>query len=37
MEYRKGTVGRVFSVRFDEGDIFLEDLLDLHVEGTDHG
>ena len=29
MEYRKGTVGRVFSVRFDEGDLFLEGLLEL--------
>lgn len=27
MEYRKGTVGRVFSVRFDEGDYFLEELV----------
>ena len=32
MEYRKGTVGRVYSVRFDEGDIFLEELLDLIVK-----
>ena len=29
MEYRSGTIGRVFSVRFDEGDLFLEELLDL--------
>lgn len=29
MEYRKGTIGRVFSVRFDEGDNFLEELLNL--------
>jgi predicted DNA-binding protein with PD1-like motif len=29
MEYRKGSIGRVFSVRFDEGDLFLEGLLDL--------
>jgi len=29
MEYRKGTVGRVFSVRFDEGDLFLEELMEL--------
>ena len=32
MEYRKGTIGRVFSVRFDEGDLFLENLLDLIVK-----
>ena len=29
MEYREGTIGRVFSVRFDEGDLFLEELLQL--------
>ncbi|MBW2506230.1 MAG: DNA-binding protein [Deltaproteobacteria bacterium] len=29
MEYRKGTIGRVFSVRFDEGDLFLEELIEL--------
>jgi predicted DNA-binding protein with PD1-like motif len=29
MEYRSGAIGRVFSVRFDEGDLFLEELLDL--------
>ena len=29
MEYRKGSIGRVFSVRFDEGDLFLEGLIDL--------
>jgi len=29
MEYRKGTIGRVFSVRFDEGDLFLEELVKL--------
>jgi predicted DNA-binding protein with PD1-like motif len=29
MEYRKGTVGRVFSVRFDEGDLFLEEFIEL--------
>ena len=29
MEYRTGSVGRVFSVRFDEGDLFLEELLHL--------
>lgn len=29
MEYRKGTVGRIFSVRFDEGDFFLEELINL--------
>ena len=23
MDYRQGTIGRVFSVRFDEGDDFL--------------
>ena len=27
MDYRKGTIGRVFAVRFDEGDLFLEGLL----------
>lgn len=29
MEYRKGTIGNVFSVRFDEGDLFLEELIAL--------
>ncbi len=29
MKYRKGTVGRVFSVRFDEGDLFLEEFIEL--------
>jgi len=29
MEYRKGTIGRVFSLRFDEGDLFLEELTGL--------
>jgi len=29
MEYRKGTIGRVFSVRFDEGDFFLEEFIRL--------
>ena len=29
MEYRKGTIGNVFSVRFDEGDYFLEELIAL--------
>ena len=29
MEYRTGTIGRVFSVRFDEGDYFLEELITL--------
>ena len=29
MEYRKGTIGRVFSVRFDEGDFFLEEMIEL--------
>ncbi len=29
MEYRKGKVGRIFSVRFDEGDFFLEELINL--------
>ena len=29
MDYRKGTIGRVFTVRFDEGDLFLEELLKL--------
>ena len=29
MEYRKGNIGRVFSVRFDEGDLFLEELIGL--------
>jgi uncharacterized protein len=29
MEYRSGSVGRVFSIRFDEGDDFLGGLTDL--------
>jgi len=29
MEYKRGKVGRVFSVRFDEGDLFLEELMGL--------
>ena len=29
MEYKKGTVGRVFAVRFDEGDDFLEGMVEL--------
>ena len=29
MEYRKGTIGRVFSIRFDEGDLFLEEFIGL--------
>ena len=29
MDYRKGTIGNVFSVRFDEGDYFLEELIAL--------
>lgn len=29
MEYRTGSVGRVFSVRFDEGDQFLDELFHL--------
>ena len=29
MEYRKGAIGRVFFVRFDEGDLFLDELLGL--------
>jgi predicted DNA-binding protein with PD1-like motif len=29
MEYRKGTIGRVFSLRFDEGDFFLEELIKM--------
>ncbi len=29
MEYRQGTIGRVFIVRFDEGDPFLEELIAL--------
>ena len=29
MEYRKGTIGKVFSARFDEGDYFLEELIGL--------
>ncbi|MEN8134462.1 MAG: PPC domain-containing DNA-binding protein [Thermodesulfobacteriota bacterium] len=29
MDYRQGTTGRVFSIRFDEGDDFLEELLGI--------
>ena len=29
MEYRAGTVNRVFSIRFDEGEDFLEGMLEL--------
>jgi len=29
MEYRKGSIGRIFSVRFDEGDLFLEEFIGL--------
>ncbi len=29
MDYRKGSIGRVFIVRFDEGDLFLEGLLKI--------
>jgi predicted DNA-binding protein with PD1-like motif len=29
MDYRKGSIGKVFSVRFDEGDFFLEELTEL--------
>ncbi len=29
MDYRKGSIGRVFMVRFDEGDLFLEGLLKI--------
>ena len=29
MEYRKGTIGRLFTVRFDEGDDFLGGLQEL--------
>ena len=32
MDYRKGTIGRVFTVRFDEGDLFLEGLLEIITE-----
>ena len=32
MDYRKGTIGRVFTVRFDEGDLFLEGLLERITE-----
>ncbi len=31
MEYNKGTIGRVFVVRFDEGDDFLGGLEDLAI------
>lgn len=29
MEYRKGTIGRIFSVRFDQDDLFLEEFIQL--------
>lgn len=29
MDYRQGTTGRVFSIRFDDGDDFLEELLGI--------
>jgi len=29
MDYRKGSIGRVFVVRFDEGDLFLDGLLEI--------
>jgi len=29
MDYRKGSIGKVFSVCFDEGDFFLEELTEL--------
>jgi predicted DNA-binding protein with PD1-like motif len=32
MDYRKGTIGRVFTIRFDEGDLFLEGLLKIISE-----
>ena len=32
MEYRKGELGRVFTVRFDEGDDFLEGLTGLVIK-----
>ena len=32
MDYRSGTVGRVFAVRFDEGDDFLAELTSLIVK-----
>ena len=32
MDYRKGSIGRVFIVRFDEGDLFLEGLLEIITE-----
>jgi predicted DNA-binding protein with PD1-like motif len=32
MDYRKGSIGRVFIVRFDEGDLFLEGLLKMITE-----
>ena len=32
MDYRKGNIGRVFIVRFDEGDLFLEGLLKIITE-----
>ena len=32
MDYRKGSIGRVFIVRFDEGDLFLEELLKIITE-----
>ena len=32
MDYRSGTVGRVFAVRFDDGDDFLEELNKLIIK-----
>jgi predicted DNA-binding protein with PD1-like motif len=32
MDYRKGSIGRVFIIRFDEGDLFLEGLLKIITE-----
>jgi predicted DNA-binding protein with PD1-like motif len=29
MDYRQGTTGRIFSIRFDDGDDFLEELLGI--------
>jgi predicted DNA-binding protein with PD1-like motif len=32
MDYRKGSIGRIFTIRFDEGDLFLEELLTIIAE-----
>ena len=32
MEYRKGTIGRVYNIRFDEGDLFLEEFIRLIIK-----